>query len=117
MSQHIPQEPTFLDSLKWWLAVVLILAYLPAFFIAAQYFGARGAIATFLGISTGTMLLRCSSCSQALFDHGALWKPWPWRSCPHCARPLVHQGRNGEGTASVSAPVPPNTSFERTREG
>jgi hypothetical protein len=46
-----------------------------------------------------------------------LWKPWPWRSCPQCARPLVPRARTGDGMKANGAQAPPNKSLERTREG
>jgi hypothetical protein len=65
------------------------------------------------------MTLRCSNCSLSLFNHGKLWKPWPWRSCPRCARPLTPRARMAEGVKAKAkgAQAPPNKSFERTREG
>jgi hypothetical protein len=108
--------PTRWDSLKYYLAIALIVTYLPAGVVASSYFGPSGGIAAFIAVTVGTMLLRCSNCSLSLFYNGKLWIPWPWRSCPKCAYSLVPQTQNGEGSERNGAQAPPNKSFERTRE-
>ena len=108
--------PTRWDALKYYLAIALIVIYLPAGLLAISYFGPAGGIATFIVVSVGTMLLRCSNCSLSLFYSGKLWVPWPWRSCPRCARSLLPQSQDGDGPQRNGAQAPPNTSFERTRE-
>jgi hypothetical protein len=73
-------------------------------------------VVAFLAVTLGIVVLRCSDCSMSLFNHGRLWKPWPWRTCPHCARPLVRVANSDEGVKQGNAQAPPNTSLERTRD-
>ena len=96
MSDSKSTPPTSWDSVKYSIAAGLMVTYLPAFLAAAAYFGSRGAIAVFTIVTVGVVLLRCSGCSQSLFNHGDLWKPWPWRACPTCARPLLQEARSSE---------------------
>jgi hypothetical protein len=117
MSDSAAQAPTSWDSLKFSIAVGLVAAYFPAFFLAEAYFGSTGFITVFIAFVLGALALRCSNCSLSLFNHGELWKPWPWRSCPQCARPLVPRARTGDGVKANGAQAPPNKSLERTREG
>jgi hypothetical protein len=107
--------PTVWDSLKFAIAAGLIVTYIPAGLVAFAYFGPTGGIAVFVVIAAATILLRCSNCSWPLFKRRTLWVPWPWRSCPRCARSLLRQMRNGSGGRIGGAPKPPNTSWERTR--
>jgi hypothetical protein len=116
MSQPALPPPTAWDSLKYTIAASLMIAYLPVFLIASAYFGATGGVMAFLGVTLGIVVLRCSDCSMSLFNHGRLWKPWPWRACPHCARPLVRVANSDEGLNQSDAQAPSNTSLERTRE-
>jgi len=116
LSQPALPPPTAWDSLKFTIAATLMIAYLPIFLIASAYFGPVGGLVAFLGVMLGVVVLHCSSCSTSLFNHGRLWKPWPWRACPRCARPLVRVASGDEGAKEVDTPAPPNTSLERAPE-
>src|ERR1044072_1246276 len=117
MSVSTPKKQTRWDSLKFAIAVGLIVTYFPVLFVALTYWGSITFFAIFSTYALGTLLLRCSSCSWPLFKRGDLWVPWPWRACPQCAHPIVRQAHNDQNGPEVGVSKPPNTSLERTRKG
>ena len=116
MSATSTSKPTVWDTSKYWIAVGTILTYLPVGLVAIKIFGPRGLISVFLIYSVIIYLLRCSDCSWMLFKRGICYVPWPWRSCPQCARPLVNRESFGFDESLNDAEEPPNTSLERTRD-
>jgi hypothetical protein len=83
------QAPTKSDSVRYYLAVILIVTYFPSGFAAITYLGPFGFFAVFLLYGVATLTIRCAGCSWPVFKRTLLWTPWPWRSCPKCSRPLI----------------------------
>jgi hypothetical protein len=110
------QAPTRWDSLKYYLAIAVIVTYVPAGYMAITYLDMGGISAVFLMYFVAMLSIRCASCSYAVFQRNELWVAWPWRSCPKCHRPLV-RSPNSTGSHMHEAKRPPNKSLGRTRDG
>jgi hypothetical protein len=116
MPVAIPKQPGRRDSLKFAIAVGLIVTYFPALFVAMTFWAPIAFVAIFLTYAIAMLLLRCSSCSWPLFKRGDWWVPWPWRACPQCAHRPTRQAPDNGGRPEAGTPKPPNTSLERTRD-
>jgi hypothetical protein len=70
--------------LRYWIGVVIVTSYLPALLFTSTALGLVWGMLTFLVFGAATLMLRCSDCSWPIFKRGALWVPWPSRTCPNC---------------------------------
>jgi hypothetical protein len=109
------QAPTRLDSLKYYMAIAVIVTYLPAGFMAFAYLSTGGISVVLLLYFAAMLSIRCAGCSWPVFQRNGWWVPWPWRSCPKCHRPLV-RNPNPNGSPMHEAKMAPDHSSERTRE-
>ena len=74
--------------MKYYLAIAVIVTYLPAVFVAIAYLSTGAMLMVFLAYFVAMLSIRCARCSWPVFRRNEWWVPWPWRSCPKCHEAL-----------------------------